>query len=87
MPCLSSLIRSVIPPACTLFTLLLDVSRFLGLCFRPSQALAAEHLFLREQLAPYQEHLVTPRRVAHATRVALVWLSWWCEWWPAPAVV
>jgi hypothetical protein len=46
MPRLSSLIRSVIPLACTLSTLLLDVSRFLGLCLRPSPALAAENLFL-----------------------------------------
>jgi hypothetical protein len=42
MPRLSSLIRPVISLACTLCTLLLDVSRFLGLCLRPSPALAAE---------------------------------------------
>ena len=72
MPRLSSLIHSVIPLACTLFTLLLDVLRFLGLCLRPSPALAAENLFLRKQLALYPEHHVTPRRV-----VALMWLSWW----------
>lgn len=87
MPCLSSLIRSVIPLACTLFTLLLDVSRFLRLCLHPSPALAAENLFLRKQLALYQEHHITPRRVTHATRVALVWLSWLCEWRSALAVV
>jgi Homeodomain-like domain len=84
MPRPSSLIHSVIPLACTLF---LDVLRFLGLCLRPSPALAAENLFLRTQLALYQEHHVTPRRVTHTTRVALVWLSWWCEWRPALAVV
>jgi hypothetical protein len=87
MPCLSSLIRFVIPLACTLCTLLRDVLRFLCLCLRPSPALAAENLFLRKQLALYQEHHVTPRRVTHPTRVALVWLSWWCEWRPALAVV
>ena len=75
MPYLSSLIHSVIPLACTLFTLLLDVSRFLGLCLRPSPAPAAENLFLRKQLALYQEHHVMPRRVTHTTRVALMWLS------------
>jgi putative transposase len=86
MPRLSSLIRPVIPLACTLFSLLHDVSRFLGLCLRPSPALAAENLFLRKQLALYQEHHVTPRRVTHATRVALVWLSPWFNW-PSALVV
>ena len=86
MPRLSSLIRPVIPLACTLFSLLHDVSRFLCLCLRPSPALAAENLFLRTQLALYQEHHVTPRRVTHATRVALVWLSQWFNW-PSALVV
>jgi hypothetical protein len=58
---LSRLIRSVIPLAYTLCTLLLDVSRFLCLCLRPSPALAAENLFLQKQLALYQEHHVKPR--------------------------
>ena len=44
MPRLSSLIHAVILLACTLCTLLLDVLRVLGLCLRPSPALAAEHL-------------------------------------------
>jgi hypothetical protein len=48
MPRLSSLIHAVIPLACTLCTLLLDVLGFLDLCLRPSPALAAEHLFLRK---------------------------------------
>src|SRR5262245_45851227 len=87
MPRLSSLIRAVMPLAYTLFTLLPDVSRFLCLCLRPSPALAAKNLFLRKQLTLYQEHQIEPRRVTNATRVALVWLSWWCEWRPALAVV
>ena len=87
MPRLSSLIRPVIPLACTLFTLLLDVSRFLCLCLRPSPALAAENLFLRKQLALYQEHHVTPRRASHAARITLLWLSQWFDWQPALAVV
>jgi hypothetical protein len=86
MPRLSSLIHPVMPLACTLFSLLQDVSRFLYLCLRPSPALAAENLFLRKQLALYQEHHVTPRRVTHATRVALVWLSQWFNW-PSALVV
>jgi len=51
MPRLSSLIHAVIPLAFTRCTLLLDVLRVLGLCLRPSPTLAAEHLFLRKQLA------------------------------------
>ena len=48
----------------------LDVLRFLGLCLRSSPALAAENLFLRKQLALYQEHHVTPRRVTHTRHAA-----------------
>jgi putative transposase len=73
--------------ASTLFTHLLDVSRCLCLCLRPSPALAAENLFLRKQLALYQEHHVTPRRASHAARIALLWLSQWFDWQPALAVV
>ena len=39
----------------TLFMLLADTMRFLQLCLHPSPALAAENLFLRKQLALYQE--------------------------------
>ncbi len=35
---------------------------YLGLCLRPSPILAAENLFLRKQLALYQERQVKPRR-------------------------
>ena len=38
-----------------LLTLLSDALRFVGLCLRPRFALAAENLFLRKQLALYQE--------------------------------
>jgi hypothetical protein len=64
IPRLSSLIHAVILLACTLCTRLLDVLRVLGLCLRPSPALAAEHLGLRKQLALYQAPHVTPRRVS-----------------------
>ena len=37
--------------------------------------LAAENLFLRKQLAMYQERQVKPRRATDATRLTLVWLS------------
>jgi len=37
--------------------------------------LAAENLFLRKQLALYQERKVKPRRANDAMRIVLVWLS------------
>lgn len=58
-----------------LLPILLDVARFLVMCLRPAPALAAENLFLRKQLAPYQARQVKPRRANDATRMALVWLS------------
>src|SRR6266700_8329760 len=51
---------------CTLLTLLADAARFLLLCLRPSAALVAENLFLRKQLALYQERHVKPRRATDA---------------------
>ena len=42
--------------------------------------LAAENLFLRKQLALYQERHVKPMRPDPATRVVLVLLSRWLDW-------
>jgi len=39
-----------------------DIFRFLALCLRPKASLAAKNLFLRKQLAFYQECKVKPRR-------------------------
>jgi hypothetical protein len=62
-------LRNFLQLACTLLTFLADGVRFLGLCFRPSPALAAENLFLRKQLALYQERQVKPRRTTHVLRM------------------
>jgi hypothetical protein len=70
-----------------LLTLVLDTARFLRLCLRTPRALAAENLFLRKQLALYQERNVKPRRATNATRFVLVWLSRWCDWRQTLAVV
>jgi transposase InsO family protein len=70
----------------TLLTLLVDIVRFLYLCLRPSPVLAAENLFLRKQLAFYQEHHVTPRRTTDAARFTLVWLARWFDWRQALAI-
>jgi putative transposase len=71
----------------TLLTLLVDIVRFLRLCLRPSAVLAAENLFLRKQLALYQERHIKPRRATDAIRLALVWLGRWFDWRQALAIV
>jgi putative transposase len=70
-----------------LLTLVLDAARFLRLCLRAPIPLAAENLFLRKQLAMYQERDVKPKRATNGTRFALVWLSRWFDWRQALAVV
>jgi hypothetical protein len=70
-----------------LLKLLVDVSRFLFLCLRPRPTLAAENLFLCEQLALYQERNINLRRATNATRIALVWLSRWFDWRSALRIV
>ena len=80
-------IRHVSQRAFMLVALLIDAVRFLRLCLRPSATLAAENLFLRTQLALYQERQVKPRRATDATRFTLVWLAQWFDWQPALVVV
>src|SRR5215813_2120457 len=83
----TSLLHHVLHLTGTLLTLLVDVGRFLRLCLHPTPVLAAENLFLRKQLALYQERHVQPRRATNATRLALVWLSRWFNWRQALAMV
>jgi transposase InsO family protein len=71
----------------TLLTVLCNAARFLRLCFRPAPTLAAENLFLRKQLAQYQERQVKPRRADDATRFTLVWLSRFFDWRKALVIV
>ncbi|MGB5458118.1 MAG: hypothetical protein WBO16_09035 [Gammaproteobacteria bacterium] len=54
---------------------------------RPRGALAAENLFLRKQLAMYQERKLKPRRPDAAFRVALVLLSRLFDWKHALVVI
>jgi transposase InsO family protein len=70
-----------------LLTFLCDGLCFLWLCLRPSPALAAENLFLRKQLALYQERQVKPRQATTATRLGLIWLARWFDWRRALCVV
>ena len=69
---LSRLLSSFILFASTLLAFVVDGVRFLRLCLRPPTTLAAENLFLRKQLALYQERHVKPRRATNTTRLALV---------------
>jgi hypothetical protein len=64
----------------TAFARFSDLLRLLKLMFRSRAQLAAENLFLRKQLACYIERKVQPRRVDHASRIALVVLSPFVEW-------
>ena len=76
----SHLFHHVLSLTGTLLTLLVDGIRFLRLCLRPAPVLAAENLFLRKQLAFYQERHVKPRRATDAARFTLVWLARWFDW-------
>jgi transposase InsO family protein len=80
-------LRSLLSFACILLALLGDAGRFLFLCLRPSPALAAENLFLRKQLALYQERQAKPRRATNAIRMSLVWLSRLFDWRQALVIV
>jgi transposase InsO family protein len=71
----------------TLLALLGNTACFWLLCLRPSATLAAENLFLRKQLALYQERHIKPQRATDATRLSLVWLARWFDWRKALAVV
>ncbi|HSB02137.1 MAG TPA: hypothetical protein VLE49_15920 [Anaerolineales bacterium] len=55
--------------------LLGDLAIFLWLSLRPRSSLAAENLFLRKQLAMFQERSTKPRRPDTPIRIALVMLS------------
>src|SRR5262249_21260226 len=80
-------LRHVVQVTYTLVMLLVDAARFLRLSLHSPAVLAAENLFLRKQLALYQERHVPPRRATDATRLALLWLSHWFDWRQTLAVV
>ena len=57
-----------------------DLIRLVALAARPRATLVAENLFLRKQLALFQERQVRPRRADAATRWMLAALSQWFAW-------
>jgi len=71
----------------TIIKLLYDLATFVLLMLRPHSALVAENLFLRKQLAMYQERKLKPRRPDTPLRVALVLLSRLFHWKDALVVV
>jgi hypothetical protein len=75
-------------PAARIFLqLIADFVVYLGLLIRRRKAIAAENLFLRRQLALYQERKVDPRRIDPATRITLALLSKLFNWRDALVVV
>src|SRR6266516_5405190 len=71
----------------TVGRLLVDALRFVSLGCRSRAQLAAENLFLRKQLALYQERRVKSRRADDATRITLVVLSQLIDWRAVLAIV
>jgi hypothetical protein len=64
----------------TLSSVACDLIRLLVLVSRSRRALAAENLFLRKQLALFQERKVRPHRAHDSTRLVMVILArlfWW----------
>ena len=57
-----------------------DVLRLGILFLHSSNAIRAENLVLRRQLAQYIERDIKPRRVDHATRVSPAVFSRLCDW-------
>src|ERR1700740_3106296 len=64
-----------------------DVVAFLGSLSRSRRALIAENVFLRKQLAFYQEHQVKPRRLTDSAQLALVFWSRFFNWRSALVIV
>jgi transposase InsO family protein len=59
---------------------LLDLFVLAGLALRSHRSLAAENLFLRKQLALFQERQLRPRRADNASRWIMASLSRWFSW-------
>src|SRR5918996_6135163 len=64
----------------TAMIVLLDLCRLVAFGLRSRRALAAENLFLRKQLALFQERKVKPQRADNATRWMMATLSRMFAW-------
>jgi putative transposase len=79
--------RNVRPILTVLWELLRDGLQFLNVVARSRTAVAVEVLFLRKQLAYYQDHQIRPRRLTDAARLSLVLWSRLFEWKEALVIV
>jgi len=79
--------RGVIAFVQMVLRLLADLLLLSALAFRRRRSLEAENLFLRRQLAMYQERRTKPRRIDTATRTSLALLSRLFDWRSALVVV
>src|ERR1039457_2410504 len=80
-------LRSVRGDLIVSWELLRDGLQFMNVIARSRTAAAAEVLFLRKQLAYYQEHKICPRRLTDAARLSLVLWSRLFDWKEALAIV
>ena len=64
-----------------------DFAIYLWFCVKPSRNLAAENLFLRKQLALYQERKIRPRSTDPATRFTMAFFSKRFDWRDALVIV
>ena len=71
----------------TISSAALDLLRLAWLTAYSRRALAAENLFLRKQLALFQERKVKPRRATASTRWTMATLSRLFPWQPALVIV
>ena len=79
--------RNVHSVLIVLWELLRDGFQFMNVAARSRTAVAAEVLFLRKQLAYYQDHQIRPRRLTDAARLSLVLWSRLFAWKEALTVV
>ena len=77
-------LRHCLLTACIVF---FNLGRLVHALLRPRAALASENLFLRKQLALFQERSVKPRRTEDSTRWLMATVSRLFDWWTALAVV
>ena len=74
------ILRAVGSCAWTLCSVVFDLARLVALATRSRSALAAENLFLRKQLALFQERKVRPRRAHDSTRWVMATLCRMFQW-------
>ena len=74
------LVRTVAHCFRTIFSVVVDLVRLVFLAAHSRRALAAENLFLRKQLALFQERQVKPRRAIDSTRWMMAMLIGMFPW-------